>query len=150
VALLNHFQYHYSIESSLSSRSTSQRGLNGSEIGDLRMDVENLIFNECVKYITHIVLKQDGINQLFKMEATPNLITKGFHSIFKCMDRADLFKIIKDELLKDEKRFKKDEKACEYFNTNVKVFVGWLDYRSTFFSITSHVKNILNKKRQFH
>ncbi len=152
VALLNRYEYHYSIESSLASRSTSQRGLNGSEIADLRMDVENLIFNECVKYVTHIVMKQDGINRLFEMEmeATPNSITKAFHSVFKFMDKADLFKHIKDELIKDESRFKKDEKACEYFNTNVKVLVRWLDFRSTFFSITSHVRNILNKKRHFH
>ena len=149
VALLNRFQFFYSIESSLTNRSTTQRGVNGTDIADIRMDVENIIFTVCIKFITHIILKQDGVNCISRMENTPELITKAFHLTFKLLDKAVLFTEIKDELLRDI-RFKKDEKACEYFNSNVKVFVNWLDYRSTFFSISTHIRNILNKKRNFY
>jgi len=148
IALLNGFKYHYSIESSLTTRSTTQRGNNGTDIADLRIDVENIIFNETVHYITNVVLKQDGVNCLAKMETTPELITKAFALTFKAIDKAEIFTIIKEELLKDN-RFKKDKKASEYFNNNVKVFVSWLDYKSTFFSVTQNIKNVLNKNRHF-
>ncbi len=136
------------MESSFTNRSTTQRGTNGTDIADLRIDVENIIYNETVHYITHVLLKQDGVKCLAQLQTTPELITKGFKIIFKTVDKAAMFKIIKDDLLKDH-RFKKDDKACEYFNNDVKVFVSWLDFRSTFFSITNHVQSILNKKRKF-
>jgi len=149
VALLNGFKYYYSIESSFTNRSITQRGTNGTDIADLRMDVENIIYNETVHMITYILLKQDGINCLAQLQTKPELISKGFHIIFNTLDKAIILKIIKDELLKDN-RFKKDEKACKYFNNDVKVFVSWLDFRTTFFTVVNHVQNILNKKKKFY
>jgi len=130
----------------LTNRSTTQRGNNGTEIADLRIDVENIIYNEVVHHLIHVVMRQDGIKALKKMEGDQHLITKAFQLTFNLLSKAELFKSIKDELLKDS-RFKKDEKACRYFNNDVKVFVSWLNFRSTFACITTHVQNVLTNKQ---
>jgi len=148
VILLNRFKYRYSIESSLTNRSTTQRGSNGTEIADLRIDVENIIYNETIHYLTHLLLSQDGINCLTNWISTPEKLKEAFTIAFKHTDKALIVTVIRDELRKDI-RFKKDEKACQYLNNDVKVFVSWFDYRTTFFAVTKHVQNVLDKQRKF-
>ena len=130
----------------MTNRSITQRGQNGTDVADLRIDVENHIFNLTVKYLIIFVMGQDGINSLYRMEKEQNLITKAFHLTFKMLDKAEIFKMIKDELLKDN-QYKKDVKACKYFNNDVKEFVSWFDYRSTFYSLTSHITMVLRKRK---
>ena len=146
--LLNRYKYYYSLESSLTNRSTTQRGNNGTEIADLRIDVENIIYNETIHFITHLIMSQDGINCLSQLQLNPKKLNDAFAITFQLIDKAFIVKVIKDELTKDN-RFKKDDKACLYLNNDFKDFVSWFDFRTTFFTVTKHVQNILNKKRNF-
>jgi len=148
VLLLNHYKYYYTIESSLTNRSTTQRGNNGTDIADLRFDVENIIYNETIYFITHLIMSQDGINCLSQLQSNPKKLNDAFIVTFKLIDKAFIVKVIKDELSKNI-RFKKDDKACLYLNNDFKDFVSWFDFRTTFFTVTKHVQNILNKKRNF-
>ena len=145
--LLNHFKYFYSIESSFKQKNYS-KGTNGTDIADLRIDIENIIYNETIHMIIYILLKQYGINYLEQLQIKSELITKGFQIIFNTLDKAVIFKIIKDELLKNN-QFKKDKKACKYLDNDIKVFVSWLDFRTIFFIVVNYVQNILIKKINF-
>jgi len=82
------------------------------------------------------------------LQIKSELITKGFQIIFNTLDKAVIFKIIKDELLKNN-QFKKDKKACKYLDNDIKLFVSWLDFRITFFIVVNYVQNILIKKINF-
>jgi len=93
-------------------------------------------------------MSQDGINCLSQLQSNPQRLNEAFAITFRLIDKAFIVKVIKDELTKDN-RFKKDDKACLYLNNEFKDFVSWFDFRTTFFTVTQHVQNVLNKKRNF-
>ncbi len=141
--LVNRYEYSYITESCLTSRTVSQRGCNATEIADTRFDVENIIYNETLRYVLCFVMKQENyLLYLAKLEKTPESINSGFTNVFRNMDRSEMFQQVKSVLI-GENSLKKDHAVSNFAQNDKNYYFSWLNFKSTFFTITSHIRRVL-------
>ena len=141
--LFNRYEYYYVIESSFTGRSGSQRGINAQEISDTRMDVENIIYNETVRYVLwYLITREDYQTKLNNLEKSPKLMNEGFTTIFKLLNKDEMFNQIRSVLISQDV-LNKDLRAQSFIQNNKESFVSWLFFKSTYFTITNHIRRVL-------